>query len=119
MAVLLDSAGTNNFTPLCLLSYLKLLGSGQVLYKHVRGGWGSEGNVRDQNSYTPENGFQICEISLNSVVKGHLWENKSDKLELLDILDQGMEFCVKEAWIWYNTLRIFEQIAIKYYISII
>ena len=28
--------------------------------------------VRDQNSYSPENGFQICEISLNSVVKGHI-----------------------------------------------
>ena len=40
-------------------------------------GGGSEGNayiayVRDQNSYSPENGFQICEISLNSVVKGHI-----------------------------------------------
>ena len=29
-------------------------------------------NARDQNSYSPENGFQICEISLNSVVKGHI-----------------------------------------------
>ena len=28
--------------------------------------------VRDPNSYSPENGFQICEISLNSVVKGHI-----------------------------------------------
>ena len=64
------------------------LGIVQVLYKHVRGGWGSEGNayfayvvrgqnsyiayVKHQNSYSPENGFQICEISLNSVVKGHI-----------------------------------------------
>ena len=28
--------------------------------------------VRDQNSYSPENGFQISEISLNSAVKGHM-----------------------------------------------
>ena len=40
-------------------------------------GGGSEGNaytayVRDQNSHSPENGFQICELPLNSVVKGHI-----------------------------------------------
>ena len=40
---------------------VKLLGSVQVLYKHIRGG-GSEGNayfayVKDQNSYSPGNGF--------------------------------------------------------------
>ena len=30
--------------------------------------------VRDQNSYSPENGFQIFEISLNSLVKSHIYK---------------------------------------------
>ena len=63
----------------------------QVLYKNVRGGWGSEVNayfayvvrgvgwgverqnayayiayVKDQTSYSPENGFKVCKIFFNS-----------------------------------------------------
>ena len=43
-----------------------------------RGGGGSRGkmlillNVKSQNSYSPENDFLVCEISLNSLVKGHI-----------------------------------------------
>ena len=40
-------------------------------------GGGSEENayiayVKDQNSYSPENGFEVCAMSLHSLVKGHI-----------------------------------------------
>ena len=38
LAILLDSAGTNNFTPLCLLSYLKLLHLSLLGLNHFPGG---------------------------------------------------------------------------------
>ena len=49
----------------------------QVLYKHVRGGGGSEGNayfayVKDQKSYLRKDGFRVCEISFKSLVNDHI-----------------------------------------------
>ena len=60
-----------------------------MLYKHVwlgcltrnayvvRGVKRQNACVRDLNSYPPENGFTVCEISFKSLITAYLWGIKS------------------------------------------
>ena len=74
------------------------------------GGRGVQRQNKDLNSYPPENGVQVCEISLESLVTTNIGEKKSwYMIELIDIYEQGTEFCFQEAVIKYNIYCINSQ----------